>query len=259
MKSPPSSASNPLPHHVAIIMDGNGRWAAKRHLPRIEGHRRGVEAVKKTIRAAADLGIRHLTLYAFSVENWKRPADEVEALMKMLEGFLKQQNKILHQKKIRLRAIGRIHELPVKVRDLLEKIIRETAHYSEWNLTVALNYGSRTEIVDAVQKYAREVEEGREKPSALDWDKLSGFLNTSEIPDPDLIIRTSGECRLSNFLLLQAAYAEIHVSPVLWPDFDEKSFGAALADYQARERRFGLTGEQLNQKNTPPPVLSSPC
>lgn len=233
------------PRHVAIIMDGNGRWAKQRGMPRIEGHRRGAEAVKRAIRTAGDLGIPYLTLFAFSVENWQRPADEVDALMNMLSDFLAQQENVLHQRKIRFRAIGRIDQLPENIRPRLKHLMEVTADYDQWFLNVALNYGSRTETLDAVQSYAEAVARGEESNLAPSWETFRKYLYTGDLPDPDLIIRTSGEFRLSNFLLLQAAYAEIHVSPVLWPDFNHKSFAAAIDDFASRERRFGRTGEQL--------------
>lgn len=241
----PSAKS--LPRHVAIIMDGNGRWAKQRGRPRIEGHRQGAEAVKRTIRAAGELGIPYLTLFAFSVENWKRPAAEVDALMQMLSDFIVRQESVLHERKIRFRALGRLDELPEDVRLGIDNLMRDTAHYTEWNLNLALNYGARTEVLDAVHAYAQAVARGAEERSPPTWETFRRYLYTDDLPDPDLIVRTSGEYRLSNFLLLQAAYAEIHVSPVLWPDFNKQSLLAALQDFQARERRFGLTGEQLRQ------------
>jgi len=233
------------PRHVAIIMDGNGRWAQSRGLPRNEGHREGVRNVEKIVRAAKDHDIRYLTLYAFSVENWNRPRAEISALMTLLEQFLKAQARTLKEQQIRLRVIGRIEELPAKVRRLLEKTMAETAHFSDWTLTLALNYGSRTEIVDAARAFAREVAAGRANPEQLDWPTLAAHLHTGDLPDPDLIIRTSGEHRVSNFLLLQSAYAEYYFSPKFWPEFGPEEFAAALQDYARRERRFGKTGEQV--------------
>ena len=233
-----------IPVHIAIIMDGNGRWAKKRNFPRIEGHRQGVMNVELVVNLAAEIGLKYLTLYAFSSENWKRPAEEVNALMNLLKRFLKDKEKLLHKHQVRLKAIGRISELPADVVKLLRKVEAGTSHYPR-TLALALNYGSRIEVVDAVRDYAEQVKAGKEDPQNLSWDHFSGFLYTAGMPDPDLVIRTSGETRLSNFLLLQAAYAEIHYSPVNWPDFGREAFEAALADYRSRERRFGLTGDQL--------------
>ncbi|MFT3828072.1 MAG: isoprenyl transferase [Opitutaceae bacterium] len=239
----PAAASSPT--HVAIIMDGNGRWAKKRGLPRIEGHRRGVETVRTIVQAAKDTGVRYLTLYAFSAENWKRPAAEVNALMLLLQSFLRKETKELVAQKIRLHTIGRTQELPAPVRKELERALQATAPFTERHLVLALNYGARTEIVDAAAAYAREVAAGREDPADCSFEKLARHLYTAGLPDPDLVIRTSGETRISNFLLLQAAYSEFLFTPVLWPDFSADDFRAALADFARRERRFGATGEQL--------------
>jgi undecaprenyl diphosphate synthase len=233
------------PTHVGIIMDGNGRWAKQRGLPRIEGHRRGVETVRSVIEAAKEHDIKYLTLYAFSVENWKRPGDEVSALMGLLEMFLKRETSTLVKNKVRLLTIGRTQELPEAVRKHLEEAKAATAEFTEHTLVLALNYGSRTELVDAARAYAAAVASGKEKLNDSSWESLSKYLYTSGIPDPDLIIRTSGEMRVSNFLLLQAAYAEFYFCPVLWPDFSKADFAAALAHFSTRERRFGLTSEQL--------------
>ncbi len=239
-KTPPT-----LPTHVGIIMDGNGRWAKQRGLPRIEGHRRGVETVRSIIEAAKENDIRYLTLYAFSVENWKRPGDEVSALMGLLELFLKRETKTLIKNEVRLLTIGRTQELPAMVREQLDAAKAATAHFTEHTLILALNYGSRTEMVDAARAYAAAVASGKEKLNDGSWATLSRYLYTADIPDPDLIIRTSGEMRVSNFLLLQAAYAEFVFTPVLWPDFRKEDFAAALAHFASRERRFGQTSEQL--------------
>lgn len=238
-------ATNPHPQHVAIIMDGNGRWARQRGLPRIAGHRRGVETVRTVVEAAAKAGVRWLTLYAFSAENWKRPPGEVAALMELLEAFLKRETRELLRQRIRLHAIGRTQELPGSVRAELDHALAATAHFDEWHLVLALNYGARTEMVDAAAAYAREVAAGRADPGQCDWETLRAHLYTRDLPDPDLLIRTSGETRLSNFLLLQCAYSELVFSPVLWPDFTAEHFRAALADFARRERRFGATGEQV--------------
>lgn len=239
-----TASRNKIPQHVAIIMDGNGRWAKQRKLPRIEGHRRGAEAVRRTIEASGKLGIKYLTLYAFSTENWNRPKDEVDALMDMLHHFLDRETKTLHKNKIRLRTIGRIYELPEKTRARLEQTISETAAYTDNTLILALNYSSRVEIVDAINSCIQERIQNN-KPPLSHYDELRPHLDTSGIPDPDLIIRTSGETRLSNYLLLQAAYAELIFLPTLWPDFDKNHLQAAIDEFSKRERRYGLTSEQL--------------
>jgi undecaprenyl diphosphate synthase len=242
-QSPPQN--KPIPRHVAIIMDGNGRWARAHGLPREEGHRQGVENVKRIVRCARDMDLRYLTLYAFSVENWNRPRREVQALMRLLESFLKAQARELIEKRIRLKVLGRIDDLPDRVARMVRRTVDDTRHFSNWTLALALNYGSRTEIVDAVKAYAGAVQAGREDPARLDWDRLSGYLHTAGMPDPDLVIRTSGEHRLSNFLLLQSAYAEYYFATEYWPDFGTDCLHRAIEAYRRRERRFGLTSEQL--------------
>jgi undecaprenyl diphosphate synthase len=250
------TASAKIPNHVAIIMDGNGRWAKQRGLPRIEGHRRGVEAVRTIIKAARELRIRYLTLYAFSAENWQRPPDEVSALMNLLELFLRREMRTLARNRIRLRAIGRIEELPAGPRQVLQQTIEATRHFTDWHLVLALNYGSRTELADAARDYAAAVVAGREKLSDASWTSFSRHLYTADLPDPDLLIRTSGETRLSNFLLGQCAYAEMVFSPVFWPDFTKAELVAAVEEYQRRERRFGLTGEQLKEGTGPSTAIT---
>jgi undecaprenyl diphosphate synthase len=212
----PSSASPKIPQHVAIIMDGNGRWAQKRGLPRNEGHRRGAENVRKVTDAGQEIGLRTLTLYAFSAENWSRPQDEVGALMGLLEYYLKNELKTFIKNKIRLRTIGRTQDLPVAVQKALKHTIEATKEFTDYTLVLALNYGSRTEIVDAAHTYAAAVAAGKEKLSDDSWASFSRYLYTADLPDPDLIIRTSGETRLSNFMLMQGAYAEFVFTPVLW-------------------------------------------
>lgn len=226
-------------------MDGNGRWANERGLPRIEGHRRGADAVKRALKAAQENGVKIITLYAFSVENWNRPKDEVDALMQLLDRFLKDQLTELIKRKIRLRAVGRYQELPEHIRERLSHVEAATAEFTDYTLALALNYGARTEVVDAARAIAQAAQAGKINPDELDYEQFAQHLYTKDLPDPDLVIRTSGEARLSNFLLLQAAYAEIYFTPVLWPDFDEKHFKLALTDYAARERRYGQTAEQL--------------
>lgn len=246
---PDSAASTALsaspPRHIAIIMDGNGRWARGRGLPRIEGHRRGVETVRTIIDAARELGVHYLTLYAFSVENWNRPQDEVGALMGLLEFFLKRETATLVKDQVRLLTIGRTEELPETVRRNLESAKAATAHFTENTLVLALNYGSRSEVLDAVRDYSAAVAEGREPPGEPTWDAFRRYLYTADIPDPDLVIRTSGETRVSNFLLLQSAYAEFVFTPVQWPDFTREDLRRAVAEFARRERRFGQTSEQL--------------
>jgi undecaprenyl diphosphate synthase len=234
-----------VPQHVAIIMDGNGRWAKQRGLPRVEGHRRGVEAVRTATYAARDLGVKMLTLYAFSAENWNRPKDEVGALMGLLELYLKKELATFVRDRVRLRTIGRIAELPAGVQKHLAHTVEATKGFADYTLVLALNYGSRTEVVDAAREYAAAVASGREKLNDGSWEAFARYLYTSGMPDPDLVIRTSGETRMSNFLLMQAAYAELHFTPVLWPDFSKADLAAAIADYAGRERRYGLTSEQV--------------
>jgi undecaprenyl diphosphate synthase len=242
----PDSADRPaVPGHVAIIMDGNGRWARSRGLPRIEGHRRGVETVRTITYAARDLGVRRLTLYAFSAENWHRPPTEVGALMGLLERYLKRELATFVRDGVRLQTIGRTSELPPGVRRHLATAEEATRHFTDYTLVLALNYGARTEVVDAARAYAAAVAAGREKLNDASWAAFDRYLYTAGTPDPDLVIRTSGETRVSNFLLLQAAYAEFVFSPVLWPDFSKADFAAALADYARRERRYGLTSDQV--------------
>ncbi len=246
MPTPPA----PPPAHVAIIMDGNGRWAKQRGLPRLEGHRRGVEAVRGVIEGARELGIRYLTLYAFSAENWNRPQDEVGGLMGLLEYFLRKETATMVKNCVRLRTIGRTQDLPPVVRAELQRAIEATAAFEEHTLVLALNYGARNEVIDAARAYAAAVAAGKEKLNDDSWSTFSRYLYTTGLPDPDLVIRTSGETRISNFLLLQAAYAEFVFTPVLWPDFTKADLAKALADFGRRERRFGLTGDQLKPAAT---------
>jgi len=228
-----------LPQHIAIIMDGNGRWARERGLPRIRGHREGVNSVREITRECAKLGIKQLTLYAFSVENWKRPKTEVNFLMRMLRRFLVAERKEIMENDIRLTAIGRIHELPKAVRAELGKTREMSANNKGMTLCLALNYGARTEIADAVAAIAKEASEGKLNAKDINEELISGHLYTAGMPDPDLLIRTSGEMRVSNFLLWQISYAELHVTPLCWPDFRKPQLLEAIADYQRRERRFG--------------------
>jgi undecaprenyl diphosphate synthase len=243
--NPASPTAPQVPVHVAIIMDGNGRWAKAHGLPRNAGHRQGVQNVKEIVRASADLGIRFLTLYAFSAENWSRPKEEVDELMKLLERFLDSQAREIKKQRLRLLSIGDISALPASVQERLAKVCAESDANDRGTLVLALNYGSRQEIVTAATAYAQAAKEGRENPASLDWATLSKYLYTRDIPDPDLIIRTSGEQRVSNFLLLQGAYAEYYFCEKNWPEFGPDDLKAALAEFAKRERRFGMTSEQI--------------
>jgi undecaprenyl diphosphate synthase len=234
-----AGAPGSIPTHVAIIMDGNGRWAASRRLPRIAGHREGARAVRRTIEAAIHSGVSWLTLYAFSSENWRRPAGEVLDLTGLLRQYLRTEIDELRENGVRLRIIGDRARFDPDIQKDLELAERNTARNTRLNLTIALSYGARAEILAAAQAAAEEIQRGRLDPGQLDEARFAGFLATAGMPDPDLVIRTSGEQRLSNFLLWQAAYAELVFLDVLWPDFDSAHFAAALAEYNRRERRFG--------------------
>lgn len=245
-----SANDNPMlppPRHIGIIMDGNGRWARARGLARIEGHRRGVENVLEVLDGARELGVEVLTLYAFSVENWQRPEAEVLALMNLLEHFITQYTPKLIANRTRLRIAGDLAALPDGARAAVETAMNATRHFTEHTLCLALNYGARTEVVEGVKHLAREVAAGRLDPEAIDWNRVSDSLQTAGMPDPDLIIRTSGETRLSNFLLLQAAYAEMYFTAVPWPEFGRESLREAVDCFRRRERRFGKTGEQVRK------------
>lgn len=230
-----------LPKHIAIIMDGNGRWAKQRHMPRIEGHRAGIRAVRQTVEGCAQLGIPYLTLYAFSAENWKRPEAEVKLLMRLLREYLKKELRRLNANNIRLGVIGRVQDLSIPVQRDLHETIEKTSRNSGLKLTLALNYGGRTELADAVRSIVNEVRHNK-KDFQVDENTVSRHLYTHDLPDPDLLIRTSGEMRLSNFLLWQAAYAEIWVTDTLWPDFRQADLIRAISDFQKRERRYGGLG-----------------
>jgi len=235
-----------LPRHIAIIMDGNGRWAKKKSLNRINGHLKGIHAVREVVTACRELGIKVLTLYAFSVENWRRPTEEVNALMGLLKEYLQKECEEMVQNNIRLNAIGRIEDLPLDVQTTLQETKKKTEHCDGMILNLALSYGGRSEILHAVQAILSDLQKGKVKPEEITIQRFPEYLWTHGIPDPDLLIRTSGEYRISNFLLWQIAYTELYVTKTLWPDFDRKELLKAIADYQARERRFGLTSEQLN-------------
>ena len=231
----------PLPRHIAIIMDGNGRWAKARGLPRIAGHRRGAEAVRRTLVAASEIGIPYLTLFGFSSENWKRPLAEVDDLMGLLRHYLRGEIAELHKNGVRLRVIGEIGRLSADLVTLIANAEALTRDNSAINLTIALSYGGRAEIVAATRAIAAEVAAGRLAAEAIDEDLIAGHLFTSELPDPDLLIRTSGEQRISNFLLWQCAYAELVFTKTLWPDFGRGDLEGAIADYCGRERRYGAS------------------
>lgn len=234
-----AQAKASLPTHVAIIMDGNGRWAKQRHLPRIEGHRNGVESVRAVVRAAGEVGIKYLTLYAFSVENWNRPKEEVDSLMRYLAHYLKNEIGELNRSHVRLEAIGQIYRLPEYVQRQLEKTKAALAKNNGVTLILALSYGGRTELVEATRSIAAKVKDGLLEPAEINEQVFAQHLYTRQIPDPDLLIRTSGEMRVSNFLLWQISYAELVVTPALWPDFRRPQFFAALEEYARRDRRFG--------------------
>jgi undecaprenyl diphosphate synthase len=234
-----SEAKSSLPQHVAVIMDGNGRWAKQRGLPRIEGHRQGAESARAIIRAAGEIGIKYLTLYAFSAENWNRPKDEVDALMKYLVHYLKSETPELNKSNVRLEVIGQIYRLPENVQEHLKKSIATLSKNNGLTLVMALSYGSRIEIVEAVRAIAGKAKQGKLDPADINEKVISDHLWTRSIPDPDLLIRTSGEMRVSNFLLWQISYAELVITPTLWPDFRKPQFHAALEEYARRHRRFG--------------------
>lgn len=228
-----------LPRHLAIIMDGNGRWALRRGLPRVAGHRAGVEALRETVKACLEWGIEILTVYAFSTENWKRPREEVDTLMELLVEYLRKEVKELNQQGVRIGAIGRLHELPIEAQQELARARELTAGNQRLLLNLALNYGGRAELVDACCAVAQDILQGKLKLEQIDEEVLSRYLYTAGLPDPDLLIRTAGEMRFSNFLLWQSAYTELWVTPILWPDFRREDLLVALHDYARRERRFG--------------------
>ena len=228
-----------IPRHVAVIMDGNGRWAKERGLPRREGHRAGAESVREITDACIDLGVDYLTLYAFSSENWNRPEAEVRALMELLDRFLSEKARDLKNQSIRLKTIGQIERLPAKTRKLLERLIEETKHHTALTLVLALSYGAREEIVAAARSLATDAAMGKINPEQIDCTVFAERLQTSGIPDPDLLIRTSGEMRVSNFLLWQISYAEIVIVRKYWPDFRRQDLLDAVGEYQRRHRRFG--------------------
>ena len=233
------AAAPAVPRHVAIIMDGNGRWAEQRGKPRLFGHRAGAESLRAILRACRDHGVEYLTVYAFSTENWIRPVDEVAGLMTLLKTFLKKDEHELHENEVRLRATGRIGDLPKAVRAELDRVMDATKAYTRGQLILALSYGGRAELVDAVQGVARRVQAGEVEPAAIDEALVARHLYLPDVPDPDLMIRTSGEVRLSNFLLWQLSYSEFYFTDTLWPDFRDPHFAEALAEYARRHRRYG--------------------
>ncbi len=234
-----------IPHHVAVIMDGNGRWAKKKGKMRIFGHKNGVQAVRETIEAAAEIGVKVLTLYAFSSENWSRPKKEVDTLMSLLAASLKKEFKSLQKNNIQLRAIGDLNNLPNKARKELEEVIKKTLNNDRMILNLALSYGSRAEIVNAVKSISKKVVNNELNIENIDEKTINNHLYTFSLPDVDFLIRTSGEQRISNFLLWQIAYAELYFTNTLWPDFKKQNFYDAISEYQKRERRYGKTSEQI--------------
>ncbi|GAB5465017.1 MAG: isoprenyl transferase [Candidatus Kapaibacteriales bacterium] len=238
-----------LPVHVAVIMDGNGRWATNKAFPRLNGHREGIESVRDIVKSCSNIGVKHLTLYAFSIENWNRPEAEVIGLMKLLEKFLLGEIDELDENNVRLNMIGKSSSLPKNIQKILSDCTERTKDNTGLTLTLAISYSGRWDITRAMQMMALDVRRGSLSPEDVTEDTISGYLSTKGIPDPDLLIRTSGELRISNFLLWELAYSEIYVSEVLWPDFRKNDFYNALYDYQKRERRFGKTSHQLlNEK-----------
>ena len=234
-----------IPQHVAVIMDGNGRWAKSRNLKRIDGHRAGIETVRRIVQLAGETGIGYLTLYTFSMENWRRPPLEIRGLMKLLADTLEREVPELNKNRVRIQTIGNISSLPKRNRDALEEAIRATSLNKGLTLILALNYGGRDEIVRAIKKIGRKIQSGELKPDDISSELFESSLDTAGIPDPDLLIRTSGEYRISNYLLWQLAYTELWITDVLWPDFNEPDFLDALESFGSRERRFGKTSQQI--------------
>jgi undecaprenyl diphosphate synthase len=241
---------NRLPSHIAIIMDGNGRWAKEKGEDRLYGHLHGVESVRNIVEGAAELGIKYLTLYAFSTENWDRPEYEVSGLMELLVDTIRNEVPTLNKNNIRLHVIGDVDMLPDAAKNELKEALNETASNTGLNLIMALSYSSRWEIVRAVKEIAADVKDGKLDPESITQEMVKKYLTTKDFPDPELMIRTSGEYRISNFLLYQLAYAELHFTPTLWPDFRKENLYNAILDFQNRERRFGKTGEQVKDSET---------
>ncbi len=245
MPIPDSIDPGSIPRHVAIIMDGNGRWAKRQGKPRLFGHKNGVNSVQEIVECAGEFGVEVLTLYAFSTENWKRPADEVGGLMGLLKVYLQKELSKMLKNSIRLTCIGDISKLPSDVCEVLEKTMQQTASNTKLTLNLALSYGGRAEMIKAVQQIAEEVCSGELNVSSIDEVLIDSHLYTADLPDPDLLIRTGGEARLSNFLLWQASYAEIYFTDTMWPDFRRDAFCLAIEEFQSRERRFGKTSAQV--------------
>jgi undecaprenyl diphosphate synthase len=247
---PPSeTAADRLPRHVAIIMDGNGRWAEARGLPRNRGHLAGVESVKEVVRSVHDLGLEYLTLYAFSSENWNRPDAEVSELMRLLEVYLEDNLEEAQERGVRLRVMGQLERLPEATRAAVDRAVETTRGNRNGDLIFALSYGGRAEIVDAARRLIRSAEEGSVDPDLLDEKTFAAHLYLPDVPDPDLLVRTGNECRISNFLLWQVAYTEIYTTPVMWPDFRREHLEAAIREFQSRERRFGMTSAQVETRD----------
>ncbi len=243
-------ANGSIPEHIAIIMDGNGRWAKQRGLPRVAGHREGVTSVRDVVETCGQLGVKCLTLYTFSTENWKRPHQEVSTLMRLLVKALRDETDKLHENNVRLTAIGDVDSLPAGVQRELYDAFEKTKHNTGLNLNLALSYSGRWEITEAVRRIAADVVSGKITIADINESAFANYLSTASIPDPDLLIRTSGELRLSNFLLYQLAYTEIYISKVYWPDFRRRHLYEAISDFQKRERRFGLVSEQVKHFQT---------
>ena len=236
-----------MPHHIAIIMDGNGRWAQRHHLSRIEGHKKGLEATKAVVDACEEFKIKIVTLYAFSKENWRRPQREVSALMGLLQEYMRKRQKELLERNIRINIIGDVEDLPAPIRKSLEGTVEKTRHKNGLIINLALSYGGRSEIVAGIKKVIEEIEAGRITKDDITPETFSRYLFTGDLPDPDLLIRTSGELRISNFLLWQIAYTELYFTTTLWPDFGKEELMQACIAYQNRERRFGLTASQIQE------------
>ena len=235
-----------LPTHVAIIMDGNGRWAKSRNLPRVSGHKEGINSVREIVRVCGEIGVSYLTLYTFSSENWSRPKKEVSAIMKLLVGTIRKEINNLHKNNVRLSTIGNLEALPVESQNRMKEGMEKTKNNAGLNLILALSYGSRQELLMAVQRIADKVQLGHLNSEQISEEDISRALYTSNVPDPDLLIRTGGEHRISNFLLWQSAYTELFLTDIYWPDFREESILKAIIEYQARQRRFGMTEEQVS-------------
>jgi undecaprenyl diphosphate synthase len=245
LNSNSDSFSEGVPTHVAIIMDGNGRWAKRRLMPRLEGHRQGAKSVRRAVEFCRRNGVKFLTLYAFSTENWQRPQTEVSGLMRLLSQFIDSELDEIHKNDIRFNIIGQLDRLPTVVKEKVSSALERTANNKTMVLTVALSYGGRQEIVSAAIKMSRSIRSGALQEKDIDDEVFKSFLDTSDIPDPDLLIRTGGEIRISNFLLWQAAYSELYFTDLLWPDFDEEAFRSAIETFRSRQRRFGKISEQI--------------